>query len=164
MKIKLPILFLFVFFCSENLIAQEAIFRKYNRKTDFPKFWIIGVDVKGFPSLENNSSTSDSLKYGERILKWIENNAALYQDIAKSPADHLNISYLDYLKFTSEQNEQFEEVLTQFESIIKIQKKRITQLEKAQIGVKKRAGENVIPQLYLLNKVELLNWKKRLEI
>jgi hypothetical protein len=164
MKIKLPIILLFVFFCNTNLVAQDTIFKRYNRNTDFPKFWIVGIDVAGFPSIKSNASEIDSLNYGESVLKWIESNAALYQSIAESPADYANISYVDYLKFSSEQTDLFENILTQFDPIIKIQKKRITQLEKAQLGVKKKAGEHTIPQLYLLNKVELLNWKKRLEI
>lgn len=164
MKIKLPILLLFVFFCNENLNAQDTIFKKYNRNTDFPKFWIVGLDVADFPSLKSNCSSSDSLTYGELILKWIENNAALYQSIAESPTNYANISHVDYLKFSSAQNELFENVLTQFDPFFKIQKKRITQLEKARLEVNLKAGDHAIPQLYLLNKVELLNWKKRLQI
>jgi hypothetical protein len=164
MKIKLPILLLFVFFCNENLIAQDTIFKKYNRNTDFPKFWIVGVDLNGFPSLKSNGSASDSLRYGERILKWIEINAALYNSIAEAPADYLNISYVDFQKFSSDQKNIFKELSLKFEPILIFQKNKIKQYENSQNGIKKTKDAPKAQQVYLLNKVELLNWKTRLGI
>ena len=164
MKIKLPILLLFVFFCNENLIAQDTIFKKYNRNTDFPKFWIVGVDLNGFPSLKSNGSASDSLRYGERILKWIESNAALYNSIAEAPADYLNISYVDFQKFSSDQKNIFKELSLKFEPILIFQKNKIKQYENSQNGIKKTKDAPKAQQVYLLNKVELLNWKTRLGI
>ena len=164
MKIKLPILLLFVFFCNENLNAQDTIFKKYNRNTDFPRFWIVGVDFNGFPSLKSNGSASDSLKYGERILKWIESNAALYHSIAEAPADYLNISYLDFQKFSSEQRNIFKELSAAHEPILIFQKNKIRQYENSQNGIKKTKDAPKAQQVYLLNKVELLNWKTRLGI
>lgn len=164
MKLKLPILLLFVFFCNENLNAQDTIFKKYNRNTDFSKFWIVGVDLNGFPSLKSNGSTSDSLRYGERILKWIESNAALYNSIAEAPADYLNISYVDFQKFSSDQKNIFKELSLKFEPILIFQKNKIRQYENSQNGIKKTKDAPKAQQVYLLNKVELLNWKKRLGI
>ena len=164
MKIKLPILLLFVFFCNVNLNAQDTIFRKYNRNTDFPRFWIVGVDVAGFPSLKRNSSASDSLKYGESILKWIETNQTLYQSIVESPADYSNISFLDFQKFSNEQKSIFKELSNVHEPILIFQKKKIQKNEETQILKKKTKNEPKSQQVYLLNKVELLNWKKRLGI
>ena len=164
MKLKLPILLLFVFFCNENLNAQDTIFKKYNRNTDFSKFWIVGVDLNGFPSLKSNGSASDSLKYGERILKWIESNAAYYQSIAEAPAEYLNISYVDFQKFSSEQRSIFKELSYAHEPILIFQKNKIKQHEKTQLGIKKTKDAPKAQQVYLLNEVELLNWKKRLGI
>ena len=164
MKLKLPILLLFVFFCNENLNAQDTIFKKYNRNTDFSKFWIVGVDLNGFPSLKSNGSASDSLRYGERILKWIESNAALYNSIAEAPADYLNISYVDFQKFSSDQKNIFKELSLKFEPILIFQKNKIRQYENSQNGIKKTKDAPKAQQVYLLNKVELLNWKKRLGI
>jgi hypothetical protein len=164
MKIKLPILLLFVFFCNENLYAQDTIFKKYNRNTDFPRFWIVGVDLNGFPSLKSNGSASDSLRYGERILKWIEINAALYNSIAEAPADYLNISYVDFQKFSSDQKNIFKELSLKFEPILIFQKNKIKQYENSQNGIKKTKDAPKAQQVYLLNKVELLNWKTRLGI
>jgi len=164
MKVKVPILLIFLFVIASSVSAQDTILRKYNRFTDFPKFWIIGVEATNFPNIKNNCSSADSLKYGENILKWIEANVNLNRSIMSAPSNYINISYLDFKKFDARQIALFEEILSHFEPVLVFQKKRIKQLEKEQEGIKNKGNEKAVPQVYLLNKAELINWKKRLEI
>jgi len=164
MKLKLPILLVFLCVNIAALKAQDTIMRKYNKKTDFPKFWIVGIDYAGFPVLKNNASKADSLSYGQNILKWIESNPALLQQIETNPANYSNISFMDFQKFSNEQRSMFKELSFIHEPILIFQKNKIKQYEKTQIGIKKTKAELNSQQVYLLNKVELLNWKKRLGI
>jgi hypothetical protein len=164
MKLKLPILLIFLCFNLAAYYAQETIIRKYNRNTDYPKFWIVGVDYADFPFLKENASKIDSLRYGQNILKWIESKPTLLLQIEKFPANFTNISFIDFQKFNSEQRGIFKELSITHEPILIFQKNRIKQFENTQIGIKKTKEENTSQQVYLLNKVELLNWKKRLGI
>jgi len=164
MKVKLPILLIFLFVIASSVSAQDTILRKYNRFTDFPKFWIIGVEATNFPQLKQNSSEKDSILYGKQILLWIENNKQQFKTIDATPQNYSNISYVDFNKFTSAQKLVFKELSSQYQPVLTFQKDRIQRLEQEQLGIKIKSGEANKTQVYLLSEAELVIWKKRLEI
>lgn len=121
-----------------------------------PKFYLLGVSEPTFPVFTGNWEDSVKVKqYGELVMQWIEANPQKWNKITQAKANYLQVNFVDFEKFTSDQRAVFKEFSNRLSFALRPQKtKMLREFERTEKNQKgKPPGDfyRDAEQIYLLN-------------
>jgi hypothetical protein len=160
-KQHLILLLVFIF----NSIAIRA--QVISKSLPEPKFYVLGVNLNGFPKFEGNWEDSISVKvYGVQVQKWLLENDRYKKEHFVSKKANVVVDHSFFKSLDTEEKAKFKIVSKQMSYALDTQKKiLIKEFEKSNPRTKGKIKNfyRDAEQVYFLHEENLVSLKKAIK-